>query len=83
METQTTTTERLWTEDVMMKYPKQWIVMVNLTIEPKNRYIGEVYLITPDKKEAYAKAKALGDSMGKKTVFEGFNDTPQIGGLYL
>jgi len=67
-----------------MKYPKQWIVMVNLTDEPKtNKAIGEIYLITQDKDEAYEKAIALGRSMGKKTVFEGFNDTPQIGGLEL
>jgi hypothetical protein len=74
--------ERLWSGDASMKYPKQWIVMVNIEDEPKtNKTIGDIYLVTPDVDEAYAKAKELGDSMGGKLVFEGFNDTPQIGGL--
>ena len=75
--------ERLWTGDVQMKYPKQWIVMVNLEDEPKtNKTYGEVYLVTPNKDEAYNKAIALGDSMGRRMVVEGFDDTPQIGGLW-
>ncbi|MCL2087005.1 MAG: hypothetical protein FWH05_05365 [Oscillospiraceae bacterium] len=76
--------ERLWSGEASMKYPKQWIVMVNIEDEPKtNKTIGDIYLVTPDKKEAYTKAKELGDSMGEQFVFEGFNDTPQIGGLEL
>jgi len=74
--------ERLWSETAFMKYPKQWIVMVNIEDEPKtNKTIGDVFLVTPDEDEAYAKCKALGNSMGRNLVFEGFNDTPQIGGL--
>ena len=74
--------ERMWFGDAMMKYPKQWIVMVNITDEPgTNKAPGDIYLVTPDKKEAYATAKALGRSMGSLMVFEGFNDTPQIGGF--
>ena len=73
--------ERLWSGDVMMKYPRQWIVLVNLTDEPTNKVIGDVYLVTPDKKKAYETAKSLGNSMGRIMVFEGFNDTPQIGGF--
>jgi len=75
--------ERMWTAKAKNKYPKQWIVMVNLSNEPHNKTIGDIYLVTPDRKEAYDTAKALGDTMGKKVVIEGFNDTPQIGGLYL
>jgi len=75
--------EKVWSEEVFMKYQKQWIVMVNLSTEPKNKTIGDVLLVTPNKDEAYAKAKELGDSMGGTLVFEGFNDTPQIGGLEL
>jgi len=76
--------ERIWSGEASMKYPKQWIVMVNLEDEPKtNKTIGDIYLVTPNKNEAYTKAKELGDSMGEKFVFEGFNDTPQIGGLEL
>ena len=75
--------ERMWRADAKKKYPMQWIVMVNLTTEHNNKTIGSIYLVTPSKKEAYDTAKALGDTMGKKMVIEGFNDTPQIGGLYL
>jgi hypothetical protein len=74
--------ERMWSEEAFMKYPKQWIVMVNMEDEPKtNKAFGDVFLVTPDKKEALAKEKELGDSMGEVFVFEGFNDTPQIGGI--
>jgi len=74
--------ERMWFGDAMKKYPKQWIVMVNITDEPgTNKDLGDIYLVTPDKEEAYATAKALGRSMGRRMVFEGFNDTPQIGGF--
>ena len=74
--------ERMWFGDAMMKYPKQWIVMVNIADEPgTDKAPGDIYLVTPDKKEAYATAKALGKSMGSLMVFEGFNDTPQIGGF--
>ncbi|MCL2018266.1 MAG: hypothetical protein FWG70_00780 [Oscillospiraceae bacterium] len=74
--------ERLWYGEASMKYPKQWIVMVNMEDEPKtNKAYGDIYLVTPNKKEAYTTAKALGDSMGRNMVIEGFDDTPQIGGL--
>jgi len=73
--------ERMWSRKVAMKYPKQWIVLVNLSHEPNNKVIGDVYLVTPDKDIAYSTAKSLGDSMGKKMVVEGFNDAPQIGGF--
>ena len=74
--------ERMWFGDAMMKYPKQWIVMVNITDEPEtDKAIGDIYLVTPDVDEAYATAKVLGRSMGRRMVFEGFDDTPQIGGF--
>jgi hypothetical protein len=73
--------ERLWFGDVKMKYPKQWIVFVNISHEPKNRAIGDVYLVTSDRAKAYETAKSLGKSMGSLMVVEGFNDTPQIGGF--
>ncbi|MCL2087687.1 MAG: hypothetical protein FWH05_08870 [Oscillospiraceae bacterium] len=74
--------ERLWYGEAKMKYPKKWIVMVNIEDEPKtNKGYGDIYLVTPNKKEAYDKAIALGNSMGRNMVIEGFDDTPQIGGL--
>jgi hypothetical protein len=73
--------ERIWSREVAMKYPKQWIVLVNMSHEPKNKVFGDVYLVTPDKKAAYATAISLGTSMGRLMVVEGYNDTPQIGGF--
>ena len=76
--------EKIWCGEARMKYPKQWLVMVNLEDEPKtNKVIGDVYLVTPNKDEAYDKVMELGESMGRTIVFEGFNDTPQIGGFEL
>jgi hypothetical protein len=55
---------------------------VNIYDDTKShKAIGDIYLVTPDKNEAYDKAIALGDSMGETMVFEGFNDTPQVGGI--
>jgi hypothetical protein len=75
--------ERMWSGDASMKYPKQWIVMVNIEDDPAtNKDIGDIYLVTPNKDEAYNQAIALGRSMGRRLVMEGFNDSPQIGGLW-
>ena len=63
----------LWSE-AKMKYPEQWIVMVNLEDDKETRRtIGEIYLVTSDEDEAYDKAIALGDSMGKNMVIRGHN----------
>ena len=76
--------ERMWTGDAMMKYPKQWVVLVNIIRDKQtHKAIGDVYLVTPDKKEAYAKAMALGDTLGISSVVEGFDDTRRIGGFPL
>jgi hypothetical protein len=75
------TMERLWLGEARMKYPKQWIVLVNIAYDSGNKSFGDVYLVTSDKKKAYATAKSLGESMGKYTVLAGFDDTPQIGGF--
>ncbi|MDR2568788.1 MAG: hypothetical protein LBD23_00640 [Oscillospiraceae bacterium] len=73
--------ERLWLDEVRMKYPKQWIILVNIAYESENKSFGDVYLVTSDKKEAYTTAKSLGESMGEYTVIAGYDDTPQIGGF--
>ena len=76
--------ERMWSGEAMMKYPMQWVVMVNIEDEPvTNKSIGDIFLVTPSKKEAYAKVKEIGKTMGDSMVVEGFNSTPQIGGLEL
>jgi mannose/fructose/N-acetylgalactosamine-specific phosphotransferase system component IID len=76
--------EKIWSSKVATMYPKQWIVLVNMEYDKEtHKNMGVVYFVTPDKKEAYSKARALGDTMGDTMVVEGFNDTPQIGGLLL
>jgi uncharacterized protein YfaP (DUF2135 family) len=76
--------ERMWLNEAEMKYPKQWIVAVNLSWEEKNTMYGDIYLVTPDKEEAFRKEKELEESgkWGRVTSFEGFDDTPYIGGLW-
>jgi hypothetical protein len=75
--------ERMWVREAAHQYPKQWLVAVNLAYEPGNKVIGDVFLVTPDKKEAYAKAKEIRSTgeMGDVMVVAGYDDTPQIGGL--
>ncbi|MDR0249493.1 MAG: hypothetical protein LBI44_07590 [Oscillospiraceae bacterium] len=73
--------ERMWVLEASMKYPKQWLVAVNLVWEPDNKLIGDVFMVTPDKKEAYDKVMELicTGEMGKVMVVEGYDDTPHIG----
>ena len=75
--------ERMWLGDARSKYPNQWIVAVNVTYGEKSKAYGDIYLVTPDKEKAYAKATALKKvgSVGKVSVTEGPSDSPQIGGL--
>ena len=79
-----TTTKKIWSGEAIHQYPKQWVVLVEMEYDNEtHKHMGVVYYVTSEKKEAYAKSKSLGDTMGKKMVVEGFNDTPQIGGLSL
>jgi len=77
--------EKIWSEEVAMKYPLQWIVMVNLSHEKIGcKTMGEVYLVTSDQDEAYAKVKILKkeNNMGKVMVFRGHNPyQSEIGGI--
>jgi len=75
--------EKVWDGDVIMKYPKQWIVFVDSEYDKEtNKYMGRVHLVTPSKKEAYAEAMRIGDSMGVNGVLEGFNDTREISSIW-
>ena len=82
--------ERMWTGEVSMKYPEKWIVLVNISREKNpdikcdaGKVIGDVYLITQNKDEAYDTAIAVRGKMGKTTVVEGFNPhQSELGGLY-
>ena len=76
--------QKIWSEEAYMKYPKQWIVFVEMEYDPETyKYMGLVHLVTPNKNEAYEVERALGGNKGNTMVMEGFNDTPQIGGLSL
>jgi len=82
-----TSTEKMWTEDVRMEYPKQWVVMTDLEdVLGKHggyRVIGFVHLVTPDEDEARKTLRSLRatDDTARTVLVEGFNDSPQIGGL--
>ena len=76
---------KLWTSDVMMMYPKQWVVMVQLEDQLKPlRTLGTVHFVTDSEDEAYKTSKAVRESgdFGEVMVVEGWDDTPQIGGLW-
>ena len=77
-------TKKIWSEEAVKQYPKQWIVFVEMECDPEtHKYMGVVHFVTSNKDEAYETERALGRSMGNTVVMEGFNDTPQIGGLSL
>lgn len=79
-----TKTEKMWIEEIAHEYPKQWILVVNMEFNKNTKkYVGDVYYVTPGKHEAYERSRAIGDSMGNKMVVEGFNDKPQISGVYM
>ena len=77
--------ERMWVGEAKIKYPKQWLVAVNLNWEPNNKVFGDILLVTPNEDEARAKVRELRKigSMGKVMVVEGYNDAPQIGGFVI
>jgi len=76
-------TQKIWSEEVHMKYPKQWIVLTEVEYDTKTcKHIGVVYLVTHSKQKAYEVARELGGGAGGNMVVEGFDDTPYIGGLH-
>jgi len=80
-----TTTEKLWISEVAMMYPKQWIVMVDLEDEKgTNKTFGVVHHVTSNKDEAHTITRAIIAREGRRKAMtlEGWDDTPQIGGLW-
>ena len=75
--------ERMWLDEADMKYPKQYYVAVNVAWE-KNKLFGDIYEVFSNFEEGLAKSRELEQlgTMGRVTVMEGFDDTPQIGGLF-
>ena len=78
-------TEKLFTGDVKMMYPKKWIVMTDLE-DRSNHYsvIGIVHYVSSDEEDARKVLREIinGDKPNRAMIIEGFNDTPQIGGLW-
>ena len=75
--------ERMWLSEARMKYPKQYFVAVNVAWKD-NKLFGDIYEIFPSHSTALVKMRELDKlgTMGETTVMEGFDDTPQIGGLF-
>lgn len=77
--------EKVWTEEIKMQHPKKWILMTHLEYDGsgKNVLIGYVHVVCDAWEEAFEIEKSFGDTMGRTALFKGFDDTPQIGGLFL
>jgi len=80
-------TKKIWTSEVMMMYPKQWIVMIDLENEHSEqggyRTMGFVHYVTNDEVEARKILRTIRSSEGmdKAMLVEGWDDKPQVGGL--
>jgi hypothetical protein len=78
--------EKIFTGDVKMMYPKQWIVMIDLEHE-NNPYkvMGIVHYVSPNEEDARKVLRAVraDESSSRACIIEGWNDAPQIGGLEL
>jgi hypothetical protein len=72
-----------WTQEIMMEYPKKWVVVVNIIYNESDRKnMGEVYRVVDTEDEAYDVYRSLGKSKGDTMVIEGFNDTPQVSSVF-
>jgi hypothetical protein len=77
--------EKIFTGKAAMMYPKQWVVMVELEHENSPYAVsGKVHLVTPNRDEAHNVLRSIRNSggYGDAMIVEGFDDTPQIGGLF-
>ena len=77
--------ERLWLNEVIMKYPMKWIVAVNCGYDEEHKMFGTVRLVTDDWETAHQVSANLIDAgnNGKVACLEGYDSRPQIGGLTL
>ena len=81
--------------EISHKYPKKWIVVTNLGEETRHEIlddgkkiklkysVGDVYFVANSYDEAWDTFGRLGDKKNRAMVLEGFNDTPQIGGVFI
>lgn len=74
--------ERVLSIEAEHKFPKKFVLLVNMKKEPgRHCSSGQVYWVADSKDEIHAKRRNLGDEQGKTMVVWGFDDAPQIGGL--
>lgn len=76
--------EKIWLREVSMQHPKKWVVMTHLEWDKEvmNKKIGVVYKVFDTHAEALEIMRSLDESYGMVSIIEGFDDTPQIGGLF-
>jgi len=75
--------ERVWVSEITMAYPRKFIIFVNTdwADDGSGKMMGDFYDVKDTYEEALELEKSLEDSMAKISIFEGFDDSPQIGGL--
>ena len=78
--------ERLYLREMSSKYKDNWIVAVNCHYDGSglSDVIGDVYLVTTNKDEAYSVKKQLNNEniYEEITVFEGHKTIGRIGSVY-
>ena len=76
--------ERLWTSEVCHRFPKKWIVMVNLEWDAtgRNKLVGFIHSVVDTWEEARTIVNTLDNSKGDVAIMEGFDDTPHVGGPF-
>ncbi len=93
---QTQTLERNWIPSISTKFPRKWIVVVNIgNAEVRNTIVingtvrslmesrGTVYAVCDTEREALAVKDDLDDSYGRTEILEGYDDRPMIGCIYV
>ena len=75
--------DRVWTSELTMEFPRKFIIFVNTdwAKDGSGKMMGDFYDVKDTHDEALELKKSLGDSMGDVSIFEGFDDSPQIGGF--
>ncbi|MDR2167128.1 MAG: hypothetical protein LBE35_04670 [Clostridiales bacterium] len=76
--------ERIWINKAIMMFPQKWIVMVNEGWDGtgRNMSFGEIYAVTDTRDEAREIIKSLDDGFENVSIVEGYDPTPQIGGVW-
>jgi len=75
--------DRVWVSEVTMAFPRKFIIFLNTdwAKDGSGKMMGDFYDVKDTREEALELKNSLGDSMGKVSIAEGFDDSPQIGGF--